>query len=212
MQKCWNLWRRKSSIPTTLDCPNCPRCHEIFNYPERNLQSLEVESRTFDYTHILNNIRFHICNKGFHNISKEAFLRVSEVDSSILPRAIVEDKLDRQSCSLSQRFFSIEVEEILIAEFYFEEGQFVKLVRNWFNACDARGMPVNIRLHYLKQMYDTLLDMIDFSKYPPPGNNVGGIPIKTFEAMLPLHQYKIFFVHIVRAQKLQHPSFINSCS
>ena len=178
------LWCRKSTIPHTLDCPNCPKCHAIFNYPERNLQTLELECRTFDYTHILNNIRFHICNKGFDNISKEAFLRVSEVDSSILPRAIVEDKLDRQSCSLSQRFFSQEVEEILISECFFEEAIFVKLIRNWFNACDARGMAVNLRLHHLKQMYEALMDMTDLSKYPPPANNIAGIPIKTFEAML----------------------------
>ena len=178
------VWKQRSTLPRKLSCPNCNDCHEIFSYPERSLQTLNLQMRTFDYTHILNNLRFHICNKGFNNVSKEAFLRVSDVDSSVLPRAIVEDKLDRQSCSLSQRFFSQEVQDILIQECFFDEAQFVSLVRNWFQACDARGMTVDIRLHHLNQMYHELMDMIDFSSYPPPTSNVGGIPIKTFEAML----------------------------
>ena len=178
------LWKQKSTLPRILGCPNCENCHEVFCYPERNLQTLNLQMRTFDYTHILNNIRFHICNKGFTNVSKEGFLRVSEVDSSVLPRAIVEDKLDRQSCSLSQRFFSQEVQNILVQEGFFDEAQFVSMVRNWFQACDARGMTVDIRLHHLNQMYHNLMDMIDFSSYPPPTSHVAGIPIKTFEAML----------------------------
>ena len=67
---------------------------------------------------------------------------------------------------------------------FFDEAQFVSIVRNWFQACDARGITVDIRLHHLNQMYHNLMDMIDFSTYPPPTSHVGGIPIKTFEAML----------------------------
>ena len=53
-----------------------------------------MEMHTFDYTHILNNLRFHICNKGFEDISTEAFLQVSDIDHDVLPRAIVEDKIE----------------------------------------------------------------------------------------------------------------------
>ena len=69
--------------------------------------------RTFDYSHILNNLHYHICNRGFTGVSTEAFVNVSKVNHDVLPLAIVEDKLDRQNCLISQRFFSEEVEEIL---------------------------------------------------------------------------------------------------
>ena len=69
--------------------------------------------RTFDYSHILNNLRFHICNRGFDNVRTEAFLQVSDIDHDVLPRAVVEMKLDRQNCLLSKRFFSEDVQKIL---------------------------------------------------------------------------------------------------
>ena len=69
--------------------------------------------RTFDYTHILNNLRYHICNKGFDDVATEAFIQVSDMDHVVLPRAVVELKLDRQNCALSQRFFSEDVQKIL---------------------------------------------------------------------------------------------------
>ena len=61
---------------------------------------------TFDYTHILNNLRFHVSNDAIHRISAKVFMSVSEVDHDVLPHAIVEDKLDRQNCTISQKFFS----------------------------------------------------------------------------------------------------------
>ena len=69
----------------------------------------QIEMRTFDYTHILNNFRFHVCNNAFHDVSREAFIGVSEVNHDILRRAIVKDKLDRQNCAISRRFFSSDI-------------------------------------------------------------------------------------------------------
>ena len=58
--------------------------------------------RTFDYTHILNNLHYHICSKGLEGIKTTAFIDVSNVNHDVLPRAIVEDKMDRQNCTISQ--------------------------------------------------------------------------------------------------------------
>ena len=43
----------------------------------------------------------------------EAFIKISDENNDILPRAIVEDKLDRQNASISMRFFSEDVENCL---------------------------------------------------------------------------------------------------
>ena len=103
--------------------PFIEKNHVIFNYPEWNVERNQVEMRTFDYKHILNNLRYHICNKGFDHVSTQAFIEVSDIDHDILPRAVLELKLDRQNCLLSQRFFSEDVQKILTRCNYVSEGQ-----------------------------------------------------------------------------------------
>ena len=87
-------WEKNSKIAIRFDMPWVESKHIIFNYPDYSVSRNQMEMRTFDYTHILNNLRFHICNKGFDNIHTEAFLHVSDIDHDVLPRAIVEDKMD----------------------------------------------------------------------------------------------------------------------
>ena len=106
-------WEAKSHIPINIDIPFINDTHIIFNYPEFSESCKQMEMRTFDYTHILNNLRFHICNRGLSGVTTEAFVHVSKVNHDVLPLAIVEDKLDRQNCQISQRFFSEEVQNIL---------------------------------------------------------------------------------------------------
>ena len=106
--------------------------HIIFNYPDFCPDRNQMEMHTFDYTHILNNLRFHICNKGFDDIRTEAFLEVSDIDHDVLPRPIVEDKMDQQNCTISQCFFSKDVQKILTQQQHDDEAQFVHYIRNWF--------------------------------------------------------------------------------
>ena len=140
--------------------------------------------RTFDYTHILNNLHYHICSKGLEGIKTTAFIDVSNVNHDVLPRAIVEDKMDRQNCTISQRFFSSDVQEILESNGDHAEAEFVELTPNWFRACDEWGMEVLQQLKFLNDMYIYMQSKHIFSTYPPPKNYIGGIPIKTFEALL----------------------------
>ena len=95
-------WESKSPVPISLDIPLAERNHIIFSYPERSSARNQLEMRTFDYTHILNNLRYHVSNGSVNGIQREAFLKVSEVNHEVLQRSIVEDKLDRQNCSISR--------------------------------------------------------------------------------------------------------------
>ena len=97
-----------------------------------------------------------------------------------LPLAIVEDKLDRQNCLISQRFFSENVQKILQLNGDKSEADFVQKTRNWFQACDERGMSVEYQMKYLHDMYSFLLSKYQFYDYPPPTTHISGIPIKTF--------------------------------
>ena len=177
-------WERNSTVPVHINLPGIETPHCIFNYPELSTSRNQREMRTFDYTHILNNLRYHICNRGFDGITTEAFVRVSEINHDVLPRTIVEDKLDRQNALISQRFFSTEVCEILKSNGDDAEAEFVSKTRNWYRACDKRGLNIMCRVKYLREMYDYLLEGLAFSTYPPHTSHIKGIPIKTFEALL----------------------------
>ena len=177
-------WENKSTVPVIIYLPFIDKNHVIFNYPECNVDRNQVEMCTFDYTHILNNLRYHICNKGFDDVATEAFIQVSDMDHDVLPRAVVELKLDRQNCALSQRFFSEDVQKILTRCNYVSEAKFVHLVRNWYKACDERGMAVNDRLTNLYKMYEYLSSLMYMNHYPPMKTHICGIPIRTYETLM----------------------------
>ena len=92
--------------------------------------------------------------------------------------------MDRQNSTISQRFFAKEVEEILLSNGHYSEVDFVQNTRNWFRACDERGMEITDRIKYLNTMYEYMVGKCNFSDYPPPMTHVQGIPIKTYEALL----------------------------
>ena len=177
-------WESNSNIEIIVDLPWINTQHLIFNYPEWNSDRKQCEMRTFDYTHILNNLRFHACNKGFKNVHTQAFIEVSNEDHDVLPRVLVEDKIDRQNCTISQRFFSKDVQKILTKLGHHSEAEFVHYTRNWFRAYDECGMDMEIRLWHLNNAYEYFLQHLSLNDYPPPTTHISGIPIKTHEALL----------------------------
>ena len=82
-----------------------------------------------DPTHILTNLRAQICRHGFDQVKTDAFHRASNTDHNVLPLSIVIDQLDKQSADLAKRFFSYDVEKILLQNGDTNEAEFVHLVR-----------------------------------------------------------------------------------
>ena len=93
---------------------------------------------------------------------------MSSVKHDVLSRAIVKDKLDRQNCAISQRFFSESVQKILSDLGFISEAKFTECTQDWFHACDEQGMDVKEKLFKLNQMYEYLLRLVSLSSYPPP--------------------------------------------
>ena len=170
-------WESKSKIPIEINVPFLEDMHIIFNYPEFSREQEQVEIHTFDYTHILNNLHFHICNKGFVCVSREAFINTSKVNQDVLPLTIVEDKVDRQNCEISQRFISEDIQKILLLNGDRFEAYFVEKTQNWFRACDERGMDVHDRIKYWNEMYSSLVSKCKICDYPPLTTHVEGKPV-----------------------------------
>ena len=158
---------------------------ELFAYPEFNVCHNQVGSRTLNYSHILTNICSHICSKGYDYCPKEQFVELCEEWPDILSKSIVVDHTDAQNVFTALRFFSAEV-DFMHDKQHTATADFISSVRNWFRACDERGIKTDDRVEYLFDMHDFLTKGIDFHKFPGlcTGRHIRGMPIQTFEAFL----------------------------
>ena len=64
------------------------------------------------------------------------------------------------------------------------EALFVRLVRNWYKACDERAMSADERVNHLRAFYAYLTKDIEFNKFPGYGQYVKGIPVITYAGIL----------------------------
>ena len=132
-------WESESSIPVNLNISqgqSTPFTHCSYSYPAMSSQRGQPEHRCIDPGHTLANMRSQISRHGYTFCKTAAFKRVSESNHSVLPKSILEDKLDRQSIRIAKRFFSKEVQDELVKNNDNNEAKFVGLVRNWYEACD----------------------------------------------------------------------------
>ena len=105
-----------------------------------------------DPTHILTNLRSQICRHGLDQVKTDAFHRVTNSDHNLLPVSIVIDQLDKQSADLAKCFIYSDVEKILIQSGDTNEAEFVHLIREWYEACDARGIHIYDRFKKIQNL------------------------------------------------------------
>ena len=133
------VWRVQSKIPLDFHVDQEDGDyfdHKAHSYPEFSVQRDQFEYRCIDPGHTLANLHSQISQHGFEFCSKHAFTRVSETNHDVLPKSIIDDKLDRQSIRIAQCFFSTAVEAELEKNGDDKEAHFVKLVHEWYEACD----------------------------------------------------------------------------
>ena len=80
--------------------------------------------------------------------------------------------------------FCKEVEKIMINNGDLMEGYFVKLIRQWYKACDERGIPPKERVNRWINLHKFLVAGINFEDFPPHTTHIKGIPCVTFEGIL----------------------------
>ena len=71
-------WNAKCTVQLNVPIPpsdvnTTQKYVELFSYPEFNMERKQLEPRTFDFTHILTNIRCQILTRGFDYCKKEHF-------------------------------------------------------------------------------------------------------------------------------------------
>ena len=177
-------WEDNSTVPVKLSVPGLKKDHEIYCFPEFSARRLQVELRTLDFSHILTNIRTHLCKHGYDNVSTDAFLRVSEVNHDLLNRCLIEDILDKQKVAKAEKFFTEEVESVMIANGDTSAAKFIRMIRLWYEACDDRGLSFHTRLNNLQEAFDYIMEEFDALTFPPPTKSINQMPLTTYEAIL----------------------------
>ena len=166
-----NQWLGKSPIPMVIRVDQDDGDyfeHTCHSYPEYSEKREEHEYRCIDPGHTLANMCSQISRHGYDFCSKAAFVCVSERNHKVLPKSILEDRLDRQSIRIAKRFFSSDVEDELSKNGDDAEAKFVHLVRNWFEACDEQGIDIYTRVRHLQDFFDFLTALVDWEEMPPP--------------------------------------------
>ena len=79
---------------------------EMFSFPEYSSMGEQIEARTLDYTHILNNLKMQCTQHGLSYCSKEAFHAVCKKRPDILSCLIVYDCIDPQWAVFAEKVFS----------------------------------------------------------------------------------------------------------
>ena len=179
-----DTWMKDAPIDLKLFIEHRNEFFDLYAFSEYSQERKVIEPRTLDPTHILTNLRAHASKAGFDFFDKDAFIRVSEKDKILLPRPLITEVIDQQNAEIAQRFFSQEVEDIMESNGDLKEAGFLQLIRQWYEACDARGITANERVNRLISVHNYFCQFVNFHSYPPPSTHVLGIPIITFEGLL----------------------------
>ena len=177
-------WCENANVPLTCHVPGGEI--NFFSYPEFNMLRGQVKFRTFDFTHILTNLHMQTLTQGLDYCKKEHFEHLSEHRPDILSLSLVFDKIDQQNAFTAMRVFSEKVECYMRTAGFTETANFVKLIRNWYDACNKRGLPADTRVAYLHDMHKFLTCGINFNAIPfqYPGRYIKGLMWQTFESLL----------------------------
>ena len=184
-------WIQKSTVPLFTPIPSesdsqLVTAHEHFCYPEFSKDHQQLEPRTFDFTHILTNMRCQILTCGFDFCPKDHFKELCKDRPDILSIASVFDKIDMQNAFTAMRMFHYNVERWMKNKGYLETAKFIRLVRNWHDACNWRGLTADIRVCYLNELHVFFTHGINFNciLFQFPDRYIRGMMWQTFKALL----------------------------
>ena len=153
-----------------------------------------MEPRTLDFSHVLTNMRMHMCCHGYDFCKVEHFLELCAERPDILSHSIVEDRADLQNVFTAIKFFSLPVQHYMVSKGYLETAQFIEIIQNWFKACNDRGLQADERVEYWYNTHEFLTRGLDFKVYPSQlcSYYVKGMPVQTSEALLQICSTRIY--------------------
>ena len=91
------------------------------------------------------------------------------------------------------RMFNYDIENYMRTNGFEETADFIKLVRNWHDACNRRGLSADERVQHLFAMHEFLTKAVNFDSVPFqfPGRYIRGMTWQTYEAILQMISTRI---------------------
>lgn len=159
--------------------PNLNWCY----IPELHPQSKQLLLSFLDPHHLNIRLRMALIRNKLTFVSYSAWKKVSEISGSPLPIPIV-NGADPQSENFARVMFSEEVQNCLNGLGFLKESIFCQLVRDFMLANDEPGISAINRHQMRFASRNFLLEFVDIYSFPPPGDNVCGMPFQFFFCFL----------------------------
>ena len=204
------LWMERCPLQISYEIPIEPHTFDVFSYPEFNVRRQQLEPRLIDPSHVLTNLRLHATQKGILGCDPKAFLRVSNVDNNVLSRGLLvgDPILDQQSVPFACKIFSVNVETIMKQNGDHKEADMVKMIRNWYDACNERAISVSDRIKYLIDMHNYLMEFYSPQHFPMNTSYVHNLPATTFQSIMQNISTRIHLYHLSKAKTYNHRSVL----
>ena len=205
---CFPKWLWRSPVPVRYEVPCDYDEYNIFAYLEMDMERNQIEPRSIDPSHCLTNMRVHTPTKEIFNCDPEAFKAVSKYSNDILSAGLVhKDMLDKQSVSFTEQVFSKDVSDAMQKLGFPNEAKVITHVRNWFNACNQRGLSVEKRIEYLIDIHNYFLDFYEPKSYPMSCTHIRGLPATTYQAIMQNVSMHIILYHLSRTKTYNQHAF-----
>ncbi|MEW8547460.1 MAG: hypothetical protein AB2693_28470 [Candidatus Thiodiazotropha sp.] len=137
-----------------------------------------------DSCHILTCLRSKVCTTGISGLQKIAWEKAALDDSTKLNIGLITECVDKQSVPFARRVFGHDVHACMIRQGFKEEGEFCKLIADWFDSEDEPAIPASRRCELRLNLRRWLLNSVNFGKFPPYTQYIKGIPSVTYESLL----------------------------
>ena len=125
--------------------------------PEVDPVTSSVRHDRADHNHLLKRIAHHIRDGGYEAFNYEAFSEVLADPLSALTHAALVGKR-RQSVKDAERLLSYHVADSLQRHGYIDEANYVRIVAEWHESSDGRGLSQLQRCRFNYQMLNFILE------------------------------------------------------
>ena len=104
-----------------------------------------------------------VLTRGLDYCKKEHFEHLSINKPGLLSLALVFKKTDQQNAFTAMWIFNYDVEHYMWEQYFPDTADFIKLVRNWYDAYNSHGLSADTRVSSLTGMYEFLTRGINFT-------------------------------------------------
>ena len=178
--------------------------HNIYWYPGKDHILGDLLLCSLDQSHLLTNLQTAITQKGALGVKPEDYRVMCE--AKVLHMVTIQDNLDQQNVSIAKEIFSEKVEKCSKDNNKMHAAYVIGIIHRCYEACDEWGLLATRRAKRLQDMSDLLLKEIDFTQFPPPGNNVAGVSISTYEGILQCNTLHILLYSLSAKRTYNHRS------